>query len=171
MQNSKVKNKEHYGMLRYFLERSIVQYLCSILTAYIISASRNLSYFLRIPPCSASSGQVWCFAVSLLKFSCFASIVVILPAFRWRKLLSLQSTVDRHQPFMSWLPFLLRLLLFLTRLLNSQLALLKLLRHQWLSLRYFLLFFCFGKQALRATRFFATRLRIFLFGIFLYFRM
>ena len=28
------------------------------LTAYIISASRNLSYILRIPPCSASSGQV-----------------------------------------------------------------------------------------------------------------
>ena len=59
----------------------------TILTAYIISASRSLSYILRIPPCSASSGQVWCFAVSLLKFSCFASIVVILPAFRWRKLL------------------------------------------------------------------------------------
>ena len=29
-----------------------------ILTAYIISASRNLSYILQIPPCSASSGQV-----------------------------------------------------------------------------------------------------------------
>ena len=68
-----------------------------------------------------------------------------------------------------WMP--LRLLLFLTRLLKSQLALLKLLRHQWLSLRYFLLFFCFGQQALRVTRFFATRLRIFLLGIFLYFRM
>ena len=29
-----------------------------ILTAYIIRASRNLSYILQIPPCSASSGQV-----------------------------------------------------------------------------------------------------------------
>ena len=59
-----------------------------ILTAYIIRASRNLSYILQIPPCSASLGQVWCFAFSLLKFSCFALIVVILPAFRWRTLLS-----------------------------------------------------------------------------------
>ena len=60
----------------------------TILTAYIISASQNLSYILQIPPRFVSSGQVWCFAVSLLKFSCFALIVVIFPAFRWRKLLS-----------------------------------------------------------------------------------
>ena len=47
-------------------------------------ASRNLSYILQIPPSSASLERVCCFAVSLLKLPCFA----ILPAFRWRKLLS-----------------------------------------------------------------------------------
>ena len=55
-----------------------------ILTAYIMGASRNLSYILQIPPSSASLERVWCFAVSSLKLPCFA----ILPAFRWRKLLS-----------------------------------------------------------------------------------
>ena len=62
----------------------------AILTLYIISASRSLSYFFHIPPCSTSSGQVWYFAFSLLKFSCLASIVVNLPAFRLRKPLSPQ---------------------------------------------------------------------------------
>ena len=49
-----------------------------ILTAYIMGASRNLSYILQIPPCSASLERVWCFAVSLLKLPCFA----ILSTFR-----------------------------------------------------------------------------------------
>ena len=36
---------------------------------------------------------------------------------------------------------------------------------------FFCFSFCFGQRALRATRFFATRLRIFLLRIFLYFRI
>ena len=62
----------------------------TILTAYIISASRDFFFFwsLKFHHAFYYRGRAWCFAGSVFKFPGFALIVVILPAFRlgslWR---------------------------------------------------------------------------------------
>ena len=73
---------------------------------------------------------------------------------------------------MSWLPFLLRLLLLLDEAVEEPAGAVEAAPPPVVEPEVFFCFsFCFGQRALRATRFFATRLRIFLSGIFLYFRM
>ena len=57
----------------------------TILTAYIISASRDFVWFLKFHHAFYSRGQAWCFAGSVFKFTGFALIIVILPTLQCRK--------------------------------------------------------------------------------------
>ena len=55
----------------------------------------------QFPPCFYTRGRAWCFAGFAYKFLGFASITVILPAFRCTEFLGFWVTVNRGQPFSS----------------------------------------------------------------------